>query len=122
MEIRIINQDFSICKVEDLSQIDYTDEFCFISKTDEEISLVCSTNKVPKNVIVCDNDWKAYRIQGVLDFSLLGILSRISALLAENNIAIFAVPTYNTDYTFTKINDFDKSIKILEKNDFTIIR
>ena len=38
MELKIIKQDFSICKVEDLSQIDYSDEFCFISKTDEELS------------------------------------------------------------------------------------
>jgi hypothetical protein len=42
MELKIINQDFSICKVEDLSQVDYSDEFCFISKTDEELSLAVS--------------------------------------------------------------------------------
>ena len=40
MEIKIIDQDFSVCKVEDLSQIDYSDKFCFIGKTDEELSLV----------------------------------------------------------------------------------
>ena len=81
MELKIINQSFSICKVEDLSQIDYSDKFCFISKTDEELSLVCSTNSVPVNAIECDNGWKAFRIQGILDFSLIGILSRISTLL-----------------------------------------
>ena len=76
MELKIINQDFSICKVEDLSQIDYSDKFCFISKTDEELSIVCNTNLVPLNAIECDNGWKAFRIQGVLDFSLIGILSK----------------------------------------------
>ena len=34
MEIKIINKDFSICKVEDISEVDYSDEFCFIGKTD----------------------------------------------------------------------------------------
>lgn len=120
MELKIINQDFSICKVEDLSQIDYSDKFCFVSKTDEEFSLVCSTNSVPKNVIDCDNGWKAFRIQGVLDFSLIGILSRISTLLAENKIGIFAVSTFNTDYILTKDENFDKSIKILECNGYVI--
>lgn len=120
MEIKIINQDFSICKVEDLSQVDYSDEFCFVSKTDEELSLVCSTNLVPKNVIECDNGWKAFRIQGVLEFSLIGILSRISTLLAENKIGIFAVSTYNTDYILTKEENFDKSIKVLEQNGYVI--
>ncbi|WP_195266313.1 ACT domain-containing protein [Clostridium sp. 1001275B_160808_H3] len=122
MEIKIINQDFSICKVQDLSEVDYSDEFCFIGKTDEELSLVCSTNMVPKNVVECDNGWKAFRIQGVLDFSLIGILSKISTLLAENKIGIFAVSTYNTDYILTKEENFEKSIKILEHNGYIIKR
>ena len=120
MEIKIINKDFSICKLKDLSEIDYSDEFCFIGKTDEELSLVCSTNLVPKNVIECDNGWKAFRIEGVLDFSLIGILSKISTLLAENEIGIFAVSTYNTDYILTKEENFEKSIKVLEKNGYII--
>ena len=120
MEIKIINKDFSICKVEDLSEVNYSDEFCFIGKTDEELSVVCSTNLVPKNVIECDNGWKAFRIDGVLDFSLIGILSKISTLLAENKIGIFAVSTYNTDYILTKEENFEKSIKVLEKNGYII--
>lgn len=122
MEIKIINQDFSICKVQDLSEVDYSDEFCFIGKTDEELSLVCSTNRVPKNVFECDNGWKAFRMQGVLDFSLIGILSKISTLLAENKIGIFAVSTYNTDYILTKEENFEKSIKVLEDNGYIIKR
>lgn len=122
MEIKIINQDFSIWKVQDLSEVDYSDEFCFIGKTDEELSLVCSTNRVPKNVIECDNGWKAFRMQGVLDFSLIGILSKISTLLAENKIGIFAVSTYNTDYILTKEENFEKSIKVLEHNGYIIKR
>ncbi|MDI9215753.1 ACT domain-containing protein [Clostridium tertium] len=122
MEIKIINQDFSICKIQDLSEVNYSDEFCFIGKTDEELSLVCSTNMVPKNVIECDNGWKAFRIQGALDFSLIGILSKISTLLAENKIGIFAVSTYNTDYILTKEENFEKSIKVLEHNRYIIKR
>ncbi len=122
MELKIINQDFSICKIVDLSQINYSDKFCFISKTDEELSLVCSTNLIPENAIECDSKWKAFRIQGILDFSLIGILSRISTLLAENKIGIFAVSTYNTDYILTKEESFDKSIKILERNGYIIKR
>lgn len=120
MELKIVNQDFSICKVADLSQIDYSDKFFFICKTDEELSLVCSTNLLPKNTIESDNGWKAFRIQGVLDFSLIGILSKISTLLADNKIGIFAVSTYNTDYILTKEENFEKAIKILKHNGYVI--
>ncbi len=113
MELKIINQDFSVCKVEDLSGINYSDKFYFISKTDEELSLVCSTAMVPKNVIEREDGWRAFRIQGVLDFSLIGILSKISTLLADNKIGIFAVSTYNTDYILTKKEDFHMAIQVL---------
>lgn len=120
MEIKILNQEFSICKLKDLSEVDCSDEFCFISKTDEEISLVCSSRLVPKNIIECDHGWRAFRIQGILDFSLIGILSKISTLLAENKIGIFAISTYNTDYILTKVQDFDKAITVLMNNGYKI--
>lgn len=122
MEIKIINQDFSICKVADLTQVDYSDEFCFIGKTDEELSLVCRTNLVPKNALEYNHGWKAFRIHGILDFSLIGILSKISTLLAEKEIGIFAVSTFNTDYILIKEENFEKAILTLEENGYEINR
>lgn len=120
MRLKIINQDFSVCKIADLSGVNYSDEFCFISKTDEELSLVCSTASVPENIMESEDGWRAFRIQGVLDFSLIGILSKISTLLAENKIGIFAISTYNTDYILTKKEDFDEAIKVLMNNGYQI--
>lgn len=122
MEIKIIDRKFSICKVENYNTININDEYVFIGKTDEENSLVCETNKVPNNATHIDNGWKAFRIQVVLDFSLIGMLSKISTLLAENKIGIFAISTYNTDYILTKEENFQKAIDILEKNNYKIIK
>ncbi len=121
MEIKIIEQEFSVCKVKDLSEVDLSAEYCFLSKTDEELSLVCSTKSVPDNIVECDNDWRAFRIQGILDFSLIGILSKISTLLAENRIGIFAISTYNTDYILTKEENFNSAIAILRDNGYEIV-
>lgn len=102
MEIKKIACDFSVCKVKDYSLVDLDTEFCFTGKTDEENSLACPEDKVPSNVTERDDGWKAFRIQGILDFSWIGILSEISGILAENKIGIFAVSTFNTDYILTK--------------------
>lgn len=121
MEIRKLKEDFSVCKVIDYSQVDLNSEFCFTGKTDEENSLVCVTGRVPRNVTERDDGWKAFRIQGILDFSLIGILSKIAVLMAENEIGIFAVSTYNTDYILIKKDQFEKALEILLAAGYTVV-
>lgn len=120
MELIIIKHEFAICKLNDLSEIDYTNEFYFIGKTDEEVSLVCMIDSIPNNTIVYDKTWKAFKIEGVLDFSLIGILSSISKVLAENKIGIFAISSFNTDYIFTKAENFNYAIDVLRDAGFEI--
>ena len=115
-----LGQEFSVCKVKDYSQVDIESPFVFTGSTDEEKSLVCPSELVPQNIVERDDDWNALRINGILDFSLIGILARISNILAENGIGIFAVSTFNTDYIFVKKNNFDKAIKALEDAGFII--
>ena len=121
MEIRKLNPDFSVCKVIDYSLVNVDAEYSFIGKTDEEKSLVCITGDVPSNVIERDDGWKGFRIQGVLDFSLIGILSKIAEILAENSISIFAISTYNTDYVLIKKENYQKALDILEHSGYAIV-
>ena len=113
MEIKKIHQEFSVCQVEDYSFVNLDSEYSFIGKTDEEKSLVCLTSEVPPNVIRRDDGWKALRIQGVLEFSLIGILSKIAAILADHNIPIFAVSTSNTYQLLVKTRSDEKAVETL---------
>ena len=121
MEIKKIDHNFSVCQVEDYSLVNLNSEYSFIGKTDEEKSLVCITDEVPANVIQRDDGWKAFRIQGVLDFSLIGILAKIAAALADNGISIFAVSTYNTDYVLMKRENYQKALVVLKALGYMII-
>ena len=120
MELKVIDKEFSVCKVSDFSEIDTGQPYIFTGSTDEERSLVCPTELVPGNTIERNDGWRAFRIEGVLDFSLIGILSKISTCLADNGIGIFAISTFNTDYVLTKENDFSKAIEVLELAGYTI--
>lgn len=120
MELKTIPYRFTVCKLMSVGDLPSGIDFCFTAKTDEEISLVCKTTDVPENTLVRDDGWKGFRIEGVLDFSLIGILSKISAILAENKVGIFAVSTYNTDYIFVKEENFDKAINALKENGYDI--
>ena len=123
-EIKIILETlqprFSVCKVKDYSGVDLTKPFCFTGTTDEENSLVCPESHVPENTTERDDGWKGFRIIGQLDFSLIGILARISKILAESGVGIFAISTYNTDYILTKAENFEKAINVLRDSGYGI--
>ena len=121
LEIKIMDKKFTVAKVENIHEIDLEQEFCFVGKTDEEISIVCSTENTPIHTTHREDGWKAFRIQGELDFSLVGILSKISTILADNHIGIFAISTFNTDYILTKQENFSKAIKVLQEAGYSII-
>jgi len=111
---------FSVCKVTDYSGIDLTQPFCFTGTTNEENSLVCPEAFVPENTTERDDGWRGFRIAGQLDFSMIGILARISNILAEERIGIFAISTYNTDYILTKEENFEKALKVLKDSGYVI--
>ena len=121
MELKVIPHDLTVCKVEDVSDIETSSDFYFIGKTDEELSLVCKTEDTPEKTVERDDGWRGFRIQGVLDFSLIGILSKISGILAEHRVGIFAVSTYNTDYILVKEENFEKALEALSAEGYTII-
>ena len=121
MELKRIQHKLSVCKVADISKIDLTKEFYFIGKTDEELSLVCKTEDVPLNTTERDDGWRGFRIQGVLDFSMIGILSKLSGILADNRIGIFAVSTYNTDYILVKEENFERALAVLASEGYTVV-
>lgn len=120
MELERLPYRLTVCKVTSISDVDLHDDIYFIGKTDEELSLVCTTEKTPEQTVEREDGWRGFRIQGTLDFSLIGILSKISAVLADNDIGIFVVSTYNTDYVLVKEENFEKAADSLAVAGYTI--
>ena len=121
MKLEVINMEFSICKVRDLSGVNFDDEFLFLGKTDQELSLVCDSAYVPEDCLERVDGWKAFRIVGILDFSLTGILSKISSILSDKRIGIFAISTFNTDYILVKKKDLQPAAAALESEGYSFI-
>ena len=121
MKLQALPQAFTVCQVSDLSGVDFSRDFVFVTKTDEEVSLVCETECVPPNALAREDGWRAFRVSGVLEFSLVGILAKISGILAEESISIFAVSTYNTDYLLVKAESFGRAMAALAKAGYAIL-
>lgn len=119
IKLDILPYDLSVCKVKDQTEFDHNTEFYFVARTRDEFSLVYKTEEVqkldPEKVIAREDGWKAFKIKGQLDFSLVGILSQITGLLAKFRIGIFAVSTVDTDYILVKEEQFENAKTILTK-------
>ena len=113
MKLKRLHDALTVCQVASEQDIDLRRDFYFIGKTDEEFSLVCKTEDTPEDTLAREDGWRGFRIQGVLEFSMIGILSKLSGLLAEQRIGIFAVSTYNTDYILVKEENFNRALEAL---------
>ena len=121
MELKKIYHKLTVCKVTDISDLNMESDFYFIAKTDEELSLVCKTEDTPLNTVERDDGWRGFRIQGTLDFSLIGILSKLSGILSEHKIGIFAVSTYNTDYILVKEENYEHALAVLSAEGYSVV-
>ena len=120
MTLQIIDGDFTVCQPADLGSVRTDGKFWCLSKTDEELSLVCPTDQMPKHCVQSESGWRMFRVKGTLDFSLTGILSRISGVLAQAHVGIFAVSTYNTDYILVKRADLRRALAALRSAGYSI--
>lgn len=115
MILKKLNIPLSVIQVDDINSIDFSLTPLFLGKTEDEISVVLPTESVPAATLAREDNWSGIKIEGVLDFSLVGILAKISTLLADNNISIFAISTFNTDYILVKDDKIEQTTEVLTK-------
>ena len=120
MKLKALKETYQIVKLKPTGEIPqdiFSQEVYSITRTEDEISIVVNSGlKIQSDNI--ENGWRIIKIAEVLDFSLTGVLSKISGVLADNDISIFVVSTYNTDYILIKEHYVNKAIKILTDNGY----
>jgi hypothetical protein len=89
------------------------DAFTSISRTSEELSIVCPEGVVPEDVKQVTG-WRLFKVDGPLDFALTGVLASVATPLAGAGVSIFAIATYNTDYVLVKTEKIDEAVKALK--------
>lgn len=123
MQLKILDNKLKVVKLkanEIVPEIVFKQKFYSITKTDDELSIVLDEDiNIISNIV--EYNWKAIKIVGTLDFALIGILSKISTILAQTEISIFAISTYNTDYILIKTDKLEKAVKVLEQNSYEFI-
>ncbi len=90
------------------------DGFVSATRTGDELSLLYPEDR-DVDVQSCEAGWVGFMVEGPLEFSEIGILSRLSAALADAGISLFAISTFDTDYLFVKAECEDETRQALSK-------
>jgi hypothetical protein len=80
----------------------------FIARTEDELSIVCPSG-IPLAGEQAEPGWACFKVCGTLDFGEIGILARLSSVLAHEQISLFAVSTYNTDYFLVRTVEAERA-------------
>jgi hypothetical protein len=92
-----------------------------VTRTAEELSIVCAEAAVLDTIAPVERGWRALRVEGTLDFELVGILAGLATRLAEAGISIFALSTFDTDYLLVRAADLDKAIEALQAASYEVV-
>jgi len=115
LTLSILPEKLGICHFDKNSEIpDWAKDisFCSITRTKDELSIVCPQDKIPGGVMV-ERDWRAFKVQGPLGFTMAGIVASLAKPLADAEISIFYISTFETDYLLVKEENLEKVKKIL---------
>ena len=123
MNLILLKNKYSIYKFKNGSRLPawiYSSDFYSVTRTKDEISVVALHTDLDSDDFICNKDWRIIKVEGTLDFSLVGIIADLSSVLKKKNISIFTISTYDTDYILVKQKDINAGIQALTENGYTI--
>ncbi len=94
------------------SWVDRSRDFTSVTRTSDELSIVCARDDVPEGVPM-EGPWRAFRVQGAIVMTLIGVVAALANALADAGISIFAISTFDTDYILVHEPDFDAAVGVL---------
>lgn len=115
LALSTLPQTLAVCRLDPgvpMPEWAWQEAFCSITRTADELSIICEQSAVPEGV-KCERDWRALKLDGPLDFNLVGVLASILEPLAEAAIGILAVGTYDTDYVLVKAGQYERALVVL---------
>src|SRR5512140_3323027 len=113
LRLQVLPESFAVCRLDPSAALPgwaQTGSFFSITRTQDELSIVCLESSIPADVL-SEPGWRGFKIVGPLDFALIGILAGLSNALAQVGVSLFALSTYDTDYLLVRAKDLPRAIE-----------
>lgn len=108
---------FAVCRLDAVAVVpadllEAPQVFLSITRTADELSIVCEESSVPAGAKL-QTGWRAFEVEGPLDFSLTGIIAALTQPLAEAKLSVFTVATFDTDYLLVREAELESAVTVL---------
>jgi hypothetical protein len=123
LALALLAERFAICRLSAETAIPawaLSGPLTSITRTPDELSVVCAESSVPAGVVIVSAGWRCLRVTGPLDFALTGVLAALAGPLAEEGISIFALSTYDTDYLLVREQETARAVGALIRAGHTV--
>ena len=119
LKLSVLDEPLAVCRLAPEAALPtwltWSGDLTAVCRTPEELSLVCREGEVPAEVR-SERGWRAFKVAGPLDFALTGILASLAGPLAEADISLFAVSTFDTDYLLVRASDLERAKAVLARS------
>lgn len=122
LSLSLLEDAYAVCKLSREAPIPVwanAGAFVSITRTEEELSVICPLASVPENVASVKG-WRCFRVDGPLDFSMTGLLASLLAPLARADVSVLAVATYDTDYLLVREEQREQAVRLLSREGYRI--
>ena len=119
----VFEERLAVCRLEPGTEIPAwaTDgPFFSVTHTPDELSVVCLEARVPAEV-TCERGWRAFRFEGPFELGLVGVLASVAVPLAESEVSILAIATYDTDYVLVQESQLNLAVRALRERGHEVI-
>jgi hypothetical protein len=122
-ELTLLSGSYAICRLQPDADVPpwalAPGGLASITRTDEELSIVCAAERVPPDVRQ-EPGRRVLRLQGPVPLEATGILAQLSGALAHAEVAVFAISTYETDYLVVPASALPKAVRALRHAGHTV--
>jgi uncharacterized protein len=117
LTLAVFPKHFAICRLHPDGYIPpwaLLGEFVSLTRTSAELSIICPQDNVPDDALA-ERNWRCIKVDGPFDFSVSGVHASLALPLAEENISLLSVATYDTDHLLVKDEDLERTMQTLAR-------
>ena len=123
--LTLLEGTFAVCKLDTNERtpgwvLDTAGPIACVVRTADELCIICAEEDVPRTAVKVERGFRAFKLEGPVPFTTVGVVSGLTKPLAEAGISVFVISTFDTDYLMVNEKHVERAAKLLTAAGFVV--